>query len=69
MEQHHNNMRTDTNVYYLGDFRGTMASNLHASLLPRNRANEEYETPRETAIRFALLLVTAAVVLFAAYQA
>lgn len=68
MALNHSNMQTNTNVYYLNDFHRKQAYTVHAPLLPRNRDNDEYETPKETAIRFALLSVIVAFVMVVAYQ-
>ena len=58
----------DTNVVYLGDYRSVPKPTTKTPVLPRNRARNDSETPKETAIRFGILAIVAGVVLFAAYQ-
>lgn len=57
----------NTNVLYLGDFHRSEGRLPYAPVLPRNRPNDDEETPREFAIRMAILVVTAAIVMCAAY--
>ena len=61
-------MPTDTNVHYLADFRPIVTRPHSAPVLHRNRGLGGDDTPAETIIRMAILVVTGAIVVFAAHM-
>lgn len=67
MDQAYCDKSTNTNVLYLGDFHRSGSRIPYAPALPRNRPNDDEETPREFAIRMSILVMTAAIVAVAAY--
>lgn len=68
MPQAYFDMPTDTNVHYLADFRPVVTRTHSAPLLRRGRGLGGDDTPAETITRMAILVVTGAIVVLAAYM-